>query len=212
MSLMAASNPVPSTSLFVDHFQLSDSTSRLHPGAVFFLTHCHSDHMTGLSPYWKLGELHTSTGTAPFLHRKFGRLPLKTHPVDEPFGVWDPKSRMTLTCTFVDACHCPGSVMIVFEQVPNGRGPIIYTGDFRYCDALRQNQTLQRVASLRCAGVACQQIFVDVTCAHKSSFKLPTREHSIGQLLDLLDSFRYLITLIVFMSLCLIRMVLGFSM
>ena len=130
MSLMGASNPVPSTSLFVDHFQLSDATRRLHPGAVFCLTHCHSDHMVGLSPHWKLGDLHTSTSTAPFLQRKFGvGLPLKTHPMDEPFSVWDPKSRMTLTCTFVDAGHCPGSVMLICEGFANGRGPVIHTCD-----------------------------------------------------------------------------------
>ena len=193
MSLMGASNPVPSTSLFVDHFQLSDSTRRLHPGAVFCLTHCHSDHMVGLSPHWKLGDLHTSTSTAPFLQRKFGvGLPLKTHPMDEPFSVWDPKSRMMLTCTFVDAGHCPGSVMLICEGFANGRGPVIHTGDFRYYDELNQNETLRRVANLASAGIAdqrCQHLFLDATCAHPSLYKLPVKKHSIGQLLDLLDRF-----------------------
>ena len=83
MSLMGVLNHVPGTSLFVDHFQHSGSTSRLHPGAVFFFTHCHSDHMNGLAPGWRLGELHKSTGTAPFLQRTFGAGlpgPLKTYP------------------------------------------------------------------------------------------------------------------------------------
>ena len=191
MSLMSALNPVPSTSLFVDEFQPSEATRRLHPGAVFFLTHCHSDHMNGLSRHWRLGELHTSTGSVPYLQRKFGKLPLKTHPVDEPFEVWDPKSLVTLTCTFVDACHCPGAVIIIFEGFANRRGPVIYTGDFRHCDELRQNQTLQRVADLAFVGKLerCQQMFLDTTCQEPSLFKLPEKEHSIRMLLDLLDRF-----------------------
>ena len=111
--------------------------------------------------------------------------------MDAPFEVWDPKSRAMLTCTFVDAGHCPGAVIIIFEGFANGRGPVIHTGDFRYYNELMENQTLQRVANLSSADIAtrCQLIFFDSTCAHEQLCKLPAKEHSIRQLLGLLDQF-----------------------
>ena len=33
--------------------------------------------------------------------------------------------------TFVDANHCPGAAMILFEPV--GKAPVLHTGDFRCC-------------------------------------------------------------------------------
>ena len=189
--MMGAPGPVPTTSMFVDNFQ----RCHLHPNAEFFLSYAHSDHMKGLCPGWRLGKLHCSNGTALFLHMKFGKSHLtamiRTHPVNEPFGVWDPKSRLMLSCTFVDAGHCPGSVIIVFEVDgwAEGRGPVIHTGDFRYHDELRQNPTLQRIANLASSERRCQQIFLDATCAHEDLCRLPAKEASIAQLLDLLNRF-----------------------
>ena len=37
--------------------------------------------------------------------------------------------------TFVDANHCPGAVMMVFDDIPGGSGPVLATGDCRYHSA-----------------------------------------------------------------------------
>ena len=68
---------------------------------------------------------------------------------------------------------------------------MIHTGDFRYYNELLGNQSLQRVANLSSADLTtgCQLIFLDSTCAHESLCKLPAKEHSIRQMLDLLDQF-----------------------
>ena len=133
---MVVSAVVPGTAFCVDNF----ATNYQRP-AVFFLTHCHADHMGGLDPYWR-GQLHTSVTSALYLRRKFGtafRAFTVTHELDVPFDVLDPASNRFVTCTFVDAAHCPGAVMIIFENLPNGRGPVIHTGDFRYVPEMKQN-------------------------------------------------------------------------
>lgn len=53
-------------------------------------------------------------------------------PLDEPVTInLDEVGEETMTVTLIDANHCPGSVMFVFEGY---FGKILYTGDFRFCE------------------------------------------------------------------------------
>ena len=102
---------------------------------VFFLTHAHADHMQGLHATWNRGLIHCSHLTAKFLTRRkacSSRI-LRPHALEEPFQVMDPLARGSsaqVTATFVDSCHCPGSVMVVVEGV-GSNAAIINTGDMR---------------------------------------------------------------------------------
>ena len=51
-------------------------------------------------------------------------------PYDEPFQVHLPcPEPLTVCVTAIDANHCPGAAMFIFEGY---FGKILYTGDFRY--------------------------------------------------------------------------------
>ena len=57
----------------------------------------------------------------------------------------DPAQVSGVRVTFVDANHCPGAAMILFE--PAGKAPVLHTGDFRcgrpLCpEAARRNMRL----------------------------------------------------------------------
>ena len=72
--------PLHSTAVFVDTFEPVCGL----PGGVFFLTHAHTDHMTGLHRLWRLGKLHCSRVTADFLVAKRMCVPdiIRAHDLD----------------------------------------------------------------------------------------------------------------------------------
>lgn len=167
---------MPRTGIYVDCF--------VQHGGVYVLTHAHVDHMRGLCVGWRHGFLHCTCITAKYLTLR-GVSPrlLRIHELEKPFTVDDPQNpRHSVTGTFVDASHCAGAVIVVFEGLADG--PVVNTGDFRYYDGLRESPALQRVAL---AGRRCQKLCLDVSWAHDVFSRLPTKAESIGVLLDLLD-------------------------
>ena len=50
-------------------------------------------------------------------------------------------------CTFIDANHCPGAVMIVFDGIE--AGPVLATGDCRFHPGMKTDPTLVALASRR---------------------------------------------------------------
>jgi hypothetical protein len=182
-TMMQFCKQVPGTAIFIDDFH----GCRGLPGAIFLLTHCHSDHMSGLNgPSWRRGFLHCSHVSAALLalRKKCSSSVVRAHDLDVPFQLEDPlHPRWSLTATFVSANHCPGAVMIIIEGLPDG--VLLHTGDFRYCNELTQNPTLRQVSSNQCA------LYLDVTfaAADASLKSFPSKEHSIAQLLNLIDKF-----------------------
>ncbi|CAA7400755.1 unnamed protein product [Spirodela intermedia] len=96
----------------------------------WFLTHFHLDHYQGLTRSFRHGKIYCSSITARLLNSKIGIdwNILHVLPLNERINI----SGVEVTC--VDANHCPGSIIILFEP-PNGK-PVLHTGDFRYCEDL----------------------------------------------------------------------------
>ncbi len=105
--------------------------------------------MAGLHKGWARGLLYCSRITARLLVEVIKVNPEVVHAcdVDQPFQVIDPLTSASLTATLVDAGHCPGSVMVVLEDLRGGKMSLVHTGDFRWHDGLGHNVALQRVAS-----------------------------------------------------------------
>ncbi|KAK7263583.1 hypothetical protein RJT34_31175 [Clitoria ternatea] len=97
---------------------------------VYFLTHLHSDHTQGLSSTWSHGPLYCSPLTAkllPFKFPDFNLSLLRILHVHTTSIITLPST--TILVTALDACHCPGSLMLLFR---GDFGPVLYTGDFRW--------------------------------------------------------------------------------
>ncbi|GAB4823565.1 hypothetical protein N2152v2_010611 [Parachlorella kessleri] len=126
---------VPGTSFVVDRF---DKLPPGLPNKHWFLTHFHADHYKGLSSRFDRGMLHCSPPTARLVQQQL-RVPqqrIKAHPLNTPFDVEG------VRVTFLDANHCPGAVMVLFE-LPGGGRPVLHTGDCRLVPAMQQEPALQ---------------------------------------------------------------------
>ncbi|XP_076238856.1 DNA cross-link repair protein snm1 [Calliopsis andreniformis] len=159
--------------------------------SVYFLSHCHIDHMKGLSDefFEQLDRcnkyLYCSSITIAFLQNKY-RLKsscVKDIRINTPVVVeykLDTESTFLVTVTCVSAGHCPGSVMFLFEKNDLS---VLYTGDFRinpidfpkmkglhYC---QDKQLIPRTFT---------KIYLDTTFLHNDFPSFPSRQESITKM------------------------------
>ncbi|KAG0380167.1 DNA break repair nuclease [Mortierella sp. AD032] len=93
---------------------------------AYFLTHFHSDHYGGLTSTWNHGPIYCSSITA--------NLVISRLRVDEQYikrlPMYEPTVVGGVTVRLMDANHCPGSVLFVFD-LHNPKRRYLHTGDFR---------------------------------------------------------------------------------
>ena len=163
--------PLVGTSIYVDNF--------VRAGSAYILTHTHTDHLRGLHNGWSYGEIHCTSASAKLLmlhYPSFRTSLLVLHGLEQPLEIGT-----GITATFVDANHCTGSVLVVFEGDGLRDGPVVNSGDFRFCEALLGSPALQRVA-LAVDGKPCQQLRLDVSWEQID--RLPSKATSAELLLE----------------------------
>jgi DNA cross-link repair 1A protein len=104
-------------------------------GKSYFLTHAHTDHFHGLRETWNAGRLYCTSITKELLLIKFpcfdAKL-IKTLEIGETKLISITKN-FSVCVTVLDARHCAGSCMYLFESKHFERGVrVLHTGDFRY--------------------------------------------------------------------------------
>ena len=111
---------------------------------IFFLSHMHADHTAGLKSSWNTHTIYCSELTKKLVTAKRGvnsdlvtGLPLDEHIIIN----LDEQGQETMSVTLIDANHCPGSVMFIFEGY---FGKILYTGDFRHCERIATHSAINR--------------------------------------------------------------------
>ncbi|KAG9458022.1 hypothetical protein H6P81_002530 [Aristolochia fimbriata] len=123
---------IPGTPFRVDAFQYlrGDCT-------YWFLTHFHIDHYQGLTRGFCHGKIYCSSITAHLVNAKLGVSwdKLQVLPLNQKICI------SGVDVTFMDANHCPGSVIIFFE--PPNKKPVLHTGDFRYSEEMTSCAILQ---------------------------------------------------------------------
>lgn len=159
---------LPGTHIYTDYF-------RGDRGAVYILSHCHTDHMDGLCPGWDRGELYCSELIAGLLASVHGIEGAKGMPFDTPFLITEHVTNQSYTVTLIDAGHCPGSAIVVLDDPVRGCATI-NTGDFRFYPGLSTHLTIQRVRG------NVRTLFIDGSWADPSFPNLPTKQESCDAL------------------------------
>lgn len=122
---------------------ISNYASKLvYPNYIFFLTHWHSDHYKGLTPTWNRGPIYCSPETAILLRDLYPKIPrIISLELNVPHWITVGLSgSQGVNVTLIDANHCLGSVMILFQSEATNN--ILYTGDFRFISSMLQHPAL----------------------------------------------------------------------
>ncbi|KAM9350953.1 5' exonuclease Apollo [Symphorus nematophorus] len=167
---------IPHTPLAVDFWYV-----RKCPGTrLFFLSHMHSDHTMGLTSTWSNRPIYCSPTTATLLRLKLQVKEQWIHPLElgEPYLLpLDDIGKERLTVTLIDANHCPGAVMFLFEGY---FGSILYTGDFRYTPSMLREPCLRTNTTI-------DVLYLDNTNCDPNR-TLPSRQRATQQIKEIIRS------------------------
>ncbi|KAL3815300.1 hypothetical protein ACHAXA_006802 [Cyclostephanos tholiformis] len=139
----------------------------------YFLTHFHFDHYGGISKNWNDGTIYCSLPTANLVIQQLGVDKKYLHPIamNTPTIIFSRGKPVTVT--LLDANHCPGAVMFLFEV---GSRRILHVGDFRW-----DRELMMRMPQLQAFGNSSprlDEIFLDTTYCD-AKYTLPTQEEAI---------------------------------
>ncbi|XP_044303529.1 5' exonuclease Apollo isoform X2 [Varanus komodoensis] len=160
---------IPGTPIAVDFWNIRKAGE----ARLFFLSHMHSDHTVGLSSTWNQ-PIYCSPVTGQILHLRLKVAEQWIRPLEVGEShvlALDAVGRETMTVTLIDANHCPGSVMFLFEGY---FGVILYTGDFRYTPSMQQEPALKNAKVINV-------LYLDNTNCHPN-IVLPSRETATEQI------------------------------
>lgn len=156
--------------------------------SVYFLSHCHTDHMQGLSDtfFENLKQynkyLYCSRISKVFLESKYHDTQTCVKDIDicEKILIeYINKDEIdTLFVTCIPAGHCPGSVMFLFERMYK---LILYTGDFRINPRdYEKLKPLHNSVGNKMLPKKFTKIYLDTTFLDPDFAFLPTRKESIN--------------------------------
>ncbi|KAK7878528.1 hypothetical protein WMY93_030364 [Mugilogobius chulae] len=166
---------IPHTPLAVDFWQIR----KCPESRLFFLSHMHSDHTVGLSSTWSR-PIYCSPITAKLLQLRIKVKEQWIHPLElgEPYLLpLDDIGKETMTVTLIDANHCPGAVMFLFEGY---FGSILYTGDFRYTPSMLREPGLRTNTTI-------DVLYLDNTNCDPNR-TLPSRKTATQQIKEIIRS------------------------
>lgn len=166
---------IPGTPIAVDFWK-----TRECPNArLFFLTHLHGDHIVGLSSSWQ-HKIYCSEVTGKLLVERYDIdvsliSPLETGCSHILYVDSDQIEQMSVTV--IDAHHCPGSVMFLFEGY---FGKILYTGDFRFDSEMKDDPLMRNI-------LHADTLYLDNTY-NSPKCVFPSREESFKQMMEIIQS------------------------
>jgi DNA cross-link repair 1A protein len=147
----------------------------------YFLTHFHSDHYGGITKRWDAGIIYCSLETANLVHQKLGVDRKYLHPLGLMTPTIIESKGRPVSVTLMDANHCPGAVMFLFEV---GKRRILHVGDFRW-----NRELMTRYAPLRAFSTLqyrLDDLFLDTTyCDEK--YTLPTQAEAIQATVEIAE-------------------------
>ncbi|XP_055843298.1 protein artemis-like [Episyrphus balteatus] len=149
-----------------------------------FLSHCHADHMVGLSEIVNLSiPLITSEISAVFLKHQFPNISnaIETIEIESPLELKYilNGNEIELIVTALPAKHCPGSVMFLFETTTQ---TVLYTGDCRILPSHFQQYDILKNKTV-------DSIHLDSTFLSERFYEFPTQYESISEICSLIHEW-----------------------
>ena len=167
----------PGTSFIVDGFEWD--LGRGKRCSSWFLTHFHADHTRGLTKGFDRGAVYASRVTTELVRRKIGVDASRLRALD--VGVTTRVDGVDVT--LLEANHCPGAVMILFEFPDRPTAaPVLHTGDFRFHEGMTRDPTLVRIASAAIRPV----LILDTTYCSLEHDEFPSQERVLSSVRDAL--------------------------
>mmetsp|Transcript_7787 Transcript_7787/g.11130 ORF Transcript_7787/g.11130 Transcript_7787/m.11130 type:complete len:568 (+) Transcript_7787:134-1837(+) len=167
---------ITDTDFICDGFQYASKKL----STTYFLTHFHSDHYGGITKNWNEGIIYTSFPTANLVHQQLGVQKEFLHPLPMMKPIVIESRGKSIRVILLDANHCPGAVMFLFEI---GEKFILHVGDFRWnrslmlgMPPLRVFETLQR---------RLDEIFFDTTYCDSKYAGIPTQNDAINATINI---------------------------
>ncbi|CRL03060.1 CLUMA_CG016399, isoform A [Clunio marinus] len=161
----------------VDHFECCQQN-------CYFLSHCHTDHMKGLSELQTDAPVYMTTISALFVNKKYPdlKINIKTLEYDLPVVVEDKGVVKSFVVTALSAGHCAGSCMFLF-QLDNCN--ILYTGDFRI--SLKNRETLKLIEDIKKHSNFV--LYIDSTFFNQSYPEFPSQSESCVKITNIIETF-----------------------
>ncbi|XP_061186335.1 5' exonuclease Apollo-like [Saccostrea echinata] len=166
---------IPGTPIAVDFWKIRECPN----ARLFFLTHLHGDHTVGLSPSWQ-HKIYCSEITGKLLEERYeidsSQICLLETGCSHIMYV-DSDQIEQMTVTVIDAHHCPGSVMFLFEGY---FGKVLYTGDFRFDSKMKDDPLMENLSGT-------DVVYLDNTY-NSPRCVFPSREESQKQIMEIIHS------------------------
>lgn len=159
--------PGTATPFVVDCFQWTVPGCR-----HYFLTHFHSDHYGGLNRHFADGTIYCSETTAALVLHEIKVSPSRI----KALPMYRPNMIDGVKVTLLDANHCPGAAMLLFE-IPAAGGGVrrhLHVGDFRWTPrmasfpALLERAPIPGTSPLTSTPKRFDTLFLDTTFCHPS--------------------------------------------
>ncbi|XP_026885892.2 LOW QUALITY PROTEIN: 5' exonuclease Apollo [Electrophorus electricus] len=145
---------------------------------LFFLSHMHTDHTSGLTSTWSNRPIYCSPVTSKLLKLKLQVKENWIHALEVGNHTcchWDDIGKEKMTVTLIDANHCPGAVMFFFEGY---FGTILYTGDFRYTPSMLREPCLRNNTTI-------DVLYLDNTNCDPTR-SIPSRQRACQQIKEII--------------------------
>ena len=170
--LYEGSKRIPDTNCVVDGFRLKKSSKY-----VYFLSHYHSDHYTGITKEFP-HKIYCSELTSALVVKFLGVRSdlLVVLPMEKEVVVGD------VAVTLMDANHCPGAVLLLFRNLKKNNELTLHCGDFRYHEKMKQYPCLKNMKPRMIT-----HLYLDTTF-NDAKFCFPPQEKAIESIVEVCKS------------------------
>lgn len=112
-----------------------------NPGSIYFLTHAHQDHMSGLNSNFteSIWCSETTRDLVTMQKPQISKDRFNVLKMDTKYHLLE-----NVTVIAIDSNHCDGSIMLIFEILhDHNLTRLLYTSDFRFHSEMRHNAHLR---------------------------------------------------------------------